>query len=613
IRFFGFKVVEPNDFADIIGLTSRPPARFSKFIIRRSQLTELPSEALGVIHADEYIIENNPLMESIIQGALGVNANPKVISIRNNPLLEDIPFEDFKSFSNLEIVNMQDNRILDVPDFAFDGISNKLREINFQRNVILDVGVFAFRNLPALETIDLSQNQLGELGASSLFFTTAPRVVNLSGNRIANLDADTFTNPNQPSTGAYVKTLDLSNNAISRLNYADIEPIFRRLDALKMSADPPTTTTTAPPFNPFAQQGFGQQPFGFQNQQQNPFAALQQQHPQQQPSVPSLLGGGIPTPVEPPTQPPPPPVPSPTEPQIPITRPTAAAGLCTASAAVLSDRAGLPRTHHSAGLVKNATVDGAKATWWIGAAWYCAEPCRKMRGRNWESRSAALILRFYEPVTLTAILGLNRTANPFGSNDLLQRIFERLSQLTGAGVAPTTTEPPTTTTQAPTTTTEPPAPVSTTEDAAKLIFKLRQELLQAIKSNPTAAAAAGNAVLAAAQAAQTKPKKKSSKSKSSADPLVDAATESPAANAVRRKRQAPNLTAEQLRSFFPGGQLPPGLVALFGQQGNPFMCDCESKWLYDFRLKYADQIFGLTCIENGQNVFTLPETHFTQC
>jgi hypothetical protein len=93
-------VIRPDEFRQIEGLKpgfAGSPPIFSQIIIRRSQLKELPENAFGIAQADDYIIENNPLLETMEKNALGRNANPKKLFIRNNPLLEVIRYEDYKA------------------------------------------------------------------------------------------------------------------------------------------------------------------------------------------------------------------------------------------------------------------------------------------------------------------------------------------------------------------------------------------------------------------------------------------------------------------------------------------------------------------------------------
>ncbi|CAG0887099.1 unnamed protein product [Darwinula stevensoni] len=242
---------DPADLERIEGLNIRPPVYFSQIVVRRSKLTELPANSFGLAHADEYIIENNPVMESIEPKAWGENANPKSVSVRNNPILESVNFKDFQAFTNLELLWMNDNRLLEVPDFAFDGISRNLREIHLQRNVILDIGPFAFRGLPALQRLDLSGNQIAEIPSGGLYFDVAPALVDLSHNRITSIDPDAFSS-SVPGTGALAKHIDLSSNTISTLDRLEWEPFLSRLDFLKTASEPTTTTTTAAPFSFFS-------------------------------------------------------------------------------------------------------------------------------------------------------------------------------------------------------------------------------------------------------------------------------------------------------------------------------------------------------------------------
>jgi hypothetical protein len=90
-------LTDPNQFQAISGLSARPPVHYDQIVIRRSQLDTLPANAFGTSHANEYVIENNPVLETIEIGAFGPNPNPKVVSIRSNPLLDGIPFEDLQT------------------------------------------------------------------------------------------------------------------------------------------------------------------------------------------------------------------------------------------------------------------------------------------------------------------------------------------------------------------------------------------------------------------------------------------------------------------------------------------------------------------------------------
>jgi Leucine-rich repeat (LRR) protein len=82
-----------------------------------------------------------------------------------------------------------------VPDNAFDKMSDKLKEIHLQRNVILDMGPMAFRGLPALELVDLSENQLNEIPSAGFYFDAAPRLVDVSKNKIVSIDSEAFVDP----------------------------------------------------------------------------------------------------------------------------------------------------------------------------------------------------------------------------------------------------------------------------------------------------------------------------------------------------------------------------------------------------------------------------------
>ncbi|CAG0920448.1 unnamed protein product [Notodromas monacha] len=270
------EVSDHNDFLKIEGLHSAQPGGrpvFSQIVIRRSEIQEIPPGAFGIAEADEYIIENNPQLEKIERAGLGFHANPKVISIKNNPLLEVIQFEGYSSLRDLEVLRLNDNRLQEVADFAFDGMSPKLREINLERNVILDIGSFPFRNLPGLKTLLLAENQIGDLGTSSLFFSAPPDLVDLSRNRIVTVDNDAFSDAtSRGANGAYAKHINLSNNRIrppAASSVADpVQPpaqergiqtenlllkILERLQALTLpaqSASAPSIGVTAAALNP---------------------------------------------------------------------------------------------------------------------------------------------------------------------------------------------------------------------------------------------------------------------------------------------------------------------------------------------------------------------------
>ena len=80
---------------DIVGAL-KAPNHFKRIILQRTRMRELPRESFGEATADIYVIQNNPILESIDQGALGQFANPKEVIVQRNPTLEEFPFDDLK-------------------------------------------------------------------------------------------------------------------------------------------------------------------------------------------------------------------------------------------------------------------------------------------------------------------------------------------------------------------------------------------------------------------------------------------------------------------------------------------------------------------------------------
>ncbi|CAG0915764.1 unnamed protein product [Notodromas monacha] len=225
------------------------PIHYRKITLQRSRMLELPHDAFGEATADIYVIQNNPNLETIEIGALGNFANPKILIVQRNPQLEEFPFSDLKKWLDLEKFVLTDNRILEIPDFAFDGVNGQLKEIHLQRNVILDLGPLAFRGLSNLEYLDLSGNQIAALSAGSLFFSEPLKHLDLSRNRISNIDVKAFEDPSRSGSGNFAEYIDFSNNLFTFLENAKWEPIFKKLDSFKASLEEPPSTTTQ--FNPF--------------------------------------------------------------------------------------------------------------------------------------------------------------------------------------------------------------------------------------------------------------------------------------------------------------------------------------------------------------------------
>lgn len=138
--------------------------------------------------------------------------------------LTKIPAQSFSS--NLKVLDLRQNLISTIDPLAFDG-ADSLEELSLADNLISDETVPTF-NISSLVLLDLSGNPLGNLKVGLFAYLSNLKHLNLARTGIADIELGALSH--QPK----LVTLNLSENSLKKLDFANFLPIFRDLKVLNL-------------------------------------------------------------------------------------------------------------------------------------------------------------------------------------------------------------------------------------------------------------------------------------------------------------------------------------------------------------------------------------------
>ena len=163
-----------------------------------------------VLPAMKYLnLAENKLTD--IEGAFNLLSTLNVLILRDNAI-EKVTPSTFSGMDNLISVDLSENYIREVAPSVFS--NSYLNEVNVSGNLLKELEQKTFINLPILEVLDLSHNNL--VGIANGAFDAIPRLkrLYLHHNRLSSYKGDFFANMDNDTD---LNTLDLSFNELTYL------------------------------------------------------------------------------------------------------------------------------------------------------------------------------------------------------------------------------------------------------------------------------------------------------------------------------------------------------------------------------------------------------------
>ena len=139
-------------------------------------------------------------LPNVTSAMLGMFHHLLIIEMKNSEV-EHFDPAIFDHLTNIETLHLEHNQIRRLDNIA---ASKKLRRLHLQRNHLRGLELV---NLPDLEYVDLSQNNITDLPTDWLRASDTLNILNVSHNRIRSIQVDTFNK-------VTLHTLDLSYNRL---------------------------------------------------------------------------------------------------------------------------------------------------------------------------------------------------------------------------------------------------------------------------------------------------------------------------------------------------------------------------------------------------------------
>ncbi|XP_023234809.1 oplophorus-luciferin 2-monooxygenase non-catalytic subunit-like isoform X1 [Centruroides sculpturatus] len=190
--------------------------------IQGTSIRKLASDVFRKVEAQNFYLDMNFIRE-IESGAFNYSMEiVDTISLYSNQI-ESFPFEDIGKFSRLRILNLGQNRLRYLPKGCFSN-NKSLKKIILIENNIINIGQEAFLNMPSLQLLDLSGNEIKSLNDRSMASEeNHPRLeIDLSFNEISSISPTAFQ-------GLKPHIVNLDHNELSTLEEKVFLPLFKGL------------------------------------------------------------------------------------------------------------------------------------------------------------------------------------------------------------------------------------------------------------------------------------------------------------------------------------------------------------------------------------------------
>lgn len=149
--------------------------------------------------------------------------------ILSNNLLDTFPHDIFAELLEVREIRLAYNRLTSIDSTLFSINMYNLQKLDFRGNRIVSVDSEIFTYLPALQHLDLSENQLTEI--ETYFFVQKLNFLNVSHNRIDDINLSDVNITE-------LKHLDISNNLLTFLPPYPLITKFKLLKEIVLNGNP---------------------------------------------------------------------------------------------------------------------------------------------------------------------------------------------------------------------------------------------------------------------------------------------------------------------------------------------------------------------------------------
>jgi Leucine-rich repeat (LRR) protein len=182
--------------------------------LARNQLRALDSNILrGLRNLTILNLEGNELDQVPTSAISGLRTLRK-LNLGGNSLIELQSTSFPSSLENLIQLNLTDNRLTTIRKLNLPN----LKELLLAKNNLKEITISALKNLRSLEVLDLSSNFLDFVPIESITGLRNLKRLNLGSNNILTIEENTFSSVELPK----LEFLDLSRNQLANLNGKNI-------------------------------------------------------------------------------------------------------------------------------------------------------------------------------------------------------------------------------------------------------------------------------------------------------------------------------------------------------------------------------------------------------
>lgn len=193
--------------------------RFEWFTLSNSIIESLSNETLKNLSFVGLIFTNVTLTNVSSDAFIGSAMSAEYIWVTDSNLM-DFNFESLRSLKNLRSVAIMNSGLTKIPTKGF-GDFHQLEVINLERNNINEIGLMAFSQLPRLQRLEFTGNNLSSLqyGVLNTTTTTYDVIVILVDNNIEKVLPGAFV-------GLKSNNIHLENNKLNLLKQDIFEPLL---------------------------------------------------------------------------------------------------------------------------------------------------------------------------------------------------------------------------------------------------------------------------------------------------------------------------------------------------------------------------------------------------